>query len=35
LPIGALEQRLRHLLGDQLLIRRWIQAFVMKEAQHE
>ena len=31
LPIGALEQRLRHALGDPLLIRRWIQSLVAKE----
>jgi hypothetical protein len=34
LPIGALEQRLRHALGDPLLIRRWIQALVAKEMAH-
>jgi len=34
LPIGALEQRLRHALGDPLLIRRWIQSLVAKETVH-
>jgi hypothetical protein len=34
LPIGLLEQHLRHLLGDALLIRRWIQSRIAKEAAH-
>jgi hypothetical protein len=34
LPIGALEQQLRHALGDQRLVRRWIQALVAREATH-
>jgi len=35
LPIGALEQRLRHTLGDPLLIRRWIRTLVAKETAHD
>lgn len=31
LPIGALEQRLRRELGDQQLLRRWIETLVAKE----
>jgi hypothetical protein len=31
LPIGALEQQLRHALGDQRLVRRWIEHLVAKE----
>jgi hypothetical protein len=34
LPIGALEQHLRHALGDQRLVRRWIQVLVAREATH-
>jgi hypothetical protein len=34
LPIGALEQQLRHSLGDQRLVRRWIQTLVAREATH-
>jgi hypothetical protein len=34
LPIGALEQQLRHALGDQRLVRRWIQVLVAQEATH-
>jgi hypothetical protein len=34
LPIGALEQQLRHALGDQRLVRRWIQTLVAREATH-
>jgi hypothetical protein len=34
LPIGALEQQLRHALGDQRLVRRWIQTLVTREATH-
>jgi hypothetical protein len=34
LPIGALEQQLRHALGDQLLVRRWIETLVAREAMH-
>jgi hypothetical protein len=34
LPIGALEQKLRHALGDQRLVRRWIQTLVAREATH-
>jgi hypothetical protein len=34
LPIGALEQHLRHALGDQRLLRRWIQTLVAREATH-
>jgi hypothetical protein len=32
LPVGALEQQLRHALGDQRLVRRWIQTLVAREA---
>jgi hypothetical protein len=32
LPVGALEQQLRHALGDQRLVRRWIQTLVTREA---
>jgi hypothetical protein len=34
LPIGALEQQLRHALGDQRLVRRWIQTLVARETSH-
>jgi hypothetical protein len=34
LPIGALEQQLRRALGDQRLIRRWIETLVTREANH-
>jgi hypothetical protein len=34
LPIGALEQHLRHALGDQSLVRRWIETLVAREATH-
>lgn len=34
LPIGALEQRLRHALGDPCLVRRWIETLVAREATH-
>lgn len=34
LPIGALEQKLRVVLGDARLFRRWIEALVAKEASH-
>jgi hypothetical protein len=34
LPIGALEQQLRHALGDQRLVRRWIETLIAREATH-
>ncbi len=34
LPIGALERQLRHALGDQRLVRRWIETLVAREATH-
>jgi hypothetical protein len=33
-PIGALEQQLRRSLGDQALVRRWIEVFIAREADH-
>lgn len=32
LPVGALERQLRHALGDQRLVRRWIHTLVAREA---
>jgi hypothetical protein len=34
LPIGALEQQLRHALGDQCLVRRWIETLIARESTH-
>jgi hypothetical protein len=34
LPVGALEQQLRRALGDQRLVRRWIETLVAREAAH-
>lgn len=34
LPVGALEKRLRHALGDGLLARRHIQSFIARETVH-
>jgi hypothetical protein len=32
IPIGALENQLRHALGDQRLVRRWIETLITREA---
>lgn len=32
IPVGALEQQLRHALGDQRLVRRWIETLIHQEA---
>ena len=34
LPIGALEKQLRHALGDQRLVRRWIETLITREVKH-
>lgn len=32
LPIGALEKSLKHLLGESLILQRWIQSWIQKKA---
>ncbi len=34
LPVGALEQQLRRALGDQRLVRRWIETLIAREVSH-